>query len=138
MAWSISEVEDLILRRPGLASALLQLFTERKAEITRRIESLSLDTIERRLALSLIRFSERMGTPEADGYIRMTPLTHDLLSRYVGASSEIIAQCMNRFRKQGYVSYSRRGIVLCQDPFRKLLSKTGKRQSLRRRTSLNP
>jgi CRP/FNR family transcriptional regulator, cyclic AMP receptor protein len=136
MTWAVSDVQDLILRRPELAAVLLQFFAQRKAEIRRRIVSLSLDTIERRLARSLLRFSERLGTPEADGYVRITLLTHEMLSRSVGASNEIIAQCMKRFRKQGYVSYSCRDIVLSQDPFQELLSKTVKRLGLRKRAPL--
>ena len=61
MAWAVSYMEDLVLRRPRLAVALLQILAQRNAEFTRRIESFSLDTIERRLARSLIRFSERLG-----------------------------------------------------------------------------
>jgi CRP/FNR family transcriptional regulator len=115
MTWAISDMEELVMKRPRLAVALLQVLAQRNAEFSRRIESFSLDTIERRLARSLIRFSERLGTPEEDGSVRMMPLTHEMLSRYVGTSREIVTQYMNRFRKQGYVSYSRHGIVLYRD-----------------------
>ncbi len=125
MTWAISEMEELVMKRPRLAVALLQVLARRNAELTRRIESLSIDTIERRLARSLIRFSERLGTPEEDGSIRMMPFTHELLSRYVGTSREIITQYMNRFRKQGYVSYSRRGIRLHRDALRSVLDRSG-------------
>jgi CRP/FNR family cyclic AMP-dependent transcriptional regulator len=115
MTWAISDMEELVMKRPRLAVALLQVLAQRNAEFSRRIESFSLDTIERRLARSLMRFSERLGTPEEDGSVRMMPLTHEMLSRYVGTSREIVTQYMNRFRKQGYVSYSRHGIVLYRD-----------------------
>jgi len=115
MAWSASHIEDLVIERPRLAVALLQIFAQRNAEFTHRIESFSIDNIERRLARSLIRFSERLGIPEADGSVRMMPFTHELLSRYVGTSREVVTQYMNRFRKQGYVTYSRVGIRLHRD-----------------------
>jgi CRP/FNR family transcriptional regulator, cyclic AMP receptor protein len=115
MLWAASHIEDLVLNRPRLAVALLQIFAQRNAEFTHRIESFSIDNIERRLARSLIRFSERLGTPEEDGSVRMMPFTHELLSRYVGTSREVVTQYMNRFRKQGYVSYSRHGIRLYRD-----------------------
>jgi CRP-like cAMP-binding protein len=115
MTWDASHIEDLVLKRPRLAVALLQIFAMRSAELTHRIESFSIDNIERRLARSLIRFSERLGIPEADGSVRMMPFTHELLSRYVGTSREVVTQYMNRFRKQGYVTYSRVGIRLHRD-----------------------
>lgn len=123
MTWAISDMEALVERRPRLAVALVQFLAQRNAESTCRIESLSIDGIERRLARSLIRFSERLGTPGADGATRMMPFTHDLLSRYVGTTREIVTQHMNRFRKQGYVSYSRRGILLHRGAFRTVLDR---------------
>jgi CRP-like cAMP-binding protein len=133
MAWTISDVKDQISKRPQLAVALLEFFAQRHAEVGRRIESLSLDTIEQRLARTLIRLSGRLGTPEGEGYVRMAPLTHELLSRYVGTSSDVVTQCMNRFRKQGYVSDSQCGTVICLDPFQKLLAETVKKPKSRRR-----
>jgi CRP/FNR family transcriptional regulator len=115
MTWAVSDMEYLVMQRPRLGVGLLQILAKRNAEFTRRIESFSTESIERRLARTLVRFCERLGTPEEDGSLRMMPFTHELLSRYVGTSREIVSLHMNRFRKQGFVSYSRRGIVLHRD-----------------------
>lgn len=123
MTWAISDLEALVSRRPPLALALLQFLAQRNASLTRRIESLSIDSIERRLARSLIRLSERLGTAEEDGSVRMMPFTHVMLSRYVGTTREIVTQHMNRFRKQGYVSYSRQGIRLHRGSLRAVLDR---------------
>lgn len=124
MTWAISDMEDLVMKRPRLAVALLQILAQRNAEFTSRIESFATESIERRLARSLLRFSERLGSPEGDGSVRMMPFTHEMLSRYVGTTREVITQYMNRFRKQGYVSYSRRGIHLYREPLTTLLAAT--------------
>ena len=118
MTWSAAEIEEIIARRPPLAVALLQILVQRILEFTHRIESFSVDNIARRLARSLIRFSERLGVVEADGSVRMTPFTHELLSQYVGTSREIVTHYMNQFRRQGYLRYSRKGIVLHRDAFK--------------------
>jgi CRP/FNR family transcriptional regulator, cyclic AMP receptor protein len=122
MTWAISDMEDLVENRPRLAVALMQILAKRNAEFICRIESFSVDTIERRLARSLIRFAERLGTPEEDGAVRMMPFTHALLSKYVGTSRELVSQHMSRFRKQGYVNYSRRGILLYPNALRASIS----------------
>jgi len=118
MMWSIPDVEDLIMKRPRLAVALMQFLAQRNVEFTRRIESFSTESIEQRLARALIRLSERLGTQQEDGSLRMMPFTHEQLSRYVGTSREIITRYMSQFRRQGYVSYSRQGIVLYRDAMR--------------------
>src|ERR1035437_8680513 len=118
MTWTTSEIEEIIMKRPRLAVALLQILVQRTIEFTHRIESFSVDNIARRLARSLIRFSERLGRVEEDGSVRMAPFTHELLSQYVGTSREIVTHYMNQFRRQGYLKYSRKGIVLYRDAFR--------------------
>jgi CRP/FNR family transcriptional regulator, cyclic AMP receptor protein len=118
MAWSTAEIEDIITKRPRLAVALLQILVQRTIDFTHRIESFSVDNIARRLARSLIRFSERLGRVEEDGSVRMAPFTHELLSQYVGTSREIVTHYMNQFRRQGYLKYSRKGIVLYREAFR--------------------
>lgn len=123
MTWPIPEMEELVMKRPRLAVAMLQVLTQRNAELARRIESFATDSIERRLARSLLRFSERLGTPEEDGTVSMMPFTHGLLSRYIGTSREVVTQHMNRLRKQGYVSYSRHGILLHLDTLRTWLDR---------------
>jgi CRP/FNR family cyclic AMP-dependent transcriptional regulator len=123
MSWAISDMEDLVTKRPRLAVALLQILAQRNADFTRRIESFATDSVDRRLARSLLRFSERLGSLGEDGTMRMMPFTHEMLSRYVGTTREIITQYMNRFRKQGYVSYSRNGIFLYRDALNNWLNR---------------
>jgi len=121
MTWTTTEIEDIIMRRPKLAVALLQILVQRTIEFTHRIESFSVDNIARRLARSLIRFSERLGTAAEDGSVRMVPFTHELLSQYVGTSREIVTHYMNQFRRQGYLKYSRKEVVLYRDAFKEYL-----------------
>src|SRR5208337_1808543 len=100
------------------AVALLQILVQRTMDFGHRIESFSVDNIARRQTRSLIRFSERLGTPEQDGSVRLAPFTHELLSQYVGTSREIVTHYMNQFRRQGYLRYSRKGILLHRDSLR--------------------
>jgi CRP/FNR family cyclic AMP-dependent transcriptional regulator len=121
MSWPVSDMEDLVTKRPRLAVALLQVLAQRNAEYTRRIQSFAVDSIERRLARSLLRFSERLGTGEDGGAVSMMPLTQQLLSQYVGTTREIVSHHMNRFRKRGYINYSRRGISLHRETLLSIL-----------------
>ena len=118
MTWTTADIEDILMRRPKLAIALLQLLVQRSMDFGQRIESFSLDNIARRLARTLIRFSERLGSMTDDGSVQMIPFTHELLSQYVGTSREIVTHYMNHFRRQGYLRYSRKGIMLYRDAMR--------------------
>jgi CRP/FNR family transcriptional regulator len=124
MAWTAAEIETIAQLRPKLAIALLQMVLQRSLEYGHRLESFSMDTTGRRLARTLIRFSQKLGEIEPDGSYRMAPFTHELLGQYVGTSREIVTHCMNLFRRQGYLRYSRQGIILYREAFDEWLCKT--------------
>jgi CRP/FNR family transcriptional regulator, cyclic AMP receptor protein len=124
MTWTTVEIEEIAGRRPRLAIALLQLLVQRSMDFGTRIESFSVDNIARRLARALIRFSERLGHVAENGSVQMIPFTHELLSQYVGTSREIVTHYMNQFRRQGYLTYSRKGILLHRDAMKDWLRHT--------------
>jgi len=121
MSWGFSEMIDLVTARPRLAMALLRAMAQRNAVYAGRIESLTNDSIDRRLARALLLLSQRVGTQEDGGFVSMIPLTQRMLSQYIGTSREIISHHMNRFRRNGYVDYSRRAIRLHPDSLKSLL-----------------
>jgi CRP/FNR family transcriptional regulator len=112
MGWSIVELEAIINKKPRLGIALLQLLVERVGEYRLRMLTTIADTTSVRLARSLVHLAEKLGSPRPDGFIQMMPLTHDVLAQYVGTSREIVTTCMNEFRRDGYVRYSRTGIAV--------------------------
>jgi CRP/FNR family cyclic AMP-dependent transcriptional regulator len=123
MTWTTSEIEELVVRRPRLGIALVQLLVNRSMDFGTRIESFSIDNIGRRLVRSLVRFSERLGRDVGDGSVEMMPFTHELLSQYVGTSREIVTHYMNQLRRQGYLRYSRKGITLNREALRDWLKR---------------
>lgn len=122
MSWSASEIREIVLKRPDLGFALLQLAVQRSVEFGNRIESFSLDNIEHRLVSALLRFAEKLGTASADGGREMIAFTHELLSQYVGTSREIVTHYMNYFRRKGSLNYSRKSIVVFEEALRNLVS----------------
>lgn len=116
MCWTISEIETIAIRRPALSVALLQLLARRSWDFGARIATFAVESIPRRLAWSLLRFSEKLGQESEDGSVLMMPFTHELLSEYVGTSREIVTHHMNHFRRQGFLRYSREGIRLYREP----------------------
>ena len=120
MIWARHQVEELVVRQPRLGIALLQWLTQRSIELTHRIESFSFEQTDQRLARSLIHLCQRFGQSLEDGSICMMPITHELLSRYVATSRELVTQRMNEFRRLGYVRYSRNEIVLYPEALRKI------------------
>src|SRR5205085_8700424 len=112
MVWSAQDFADIVVARPVLAVAMLQIFVQRLTALSRRVESLAQDNVLERLARSLVRFSSRMGRPVPGGAVSMPPLPHTVLAQYVGTSREIVTHYMNDFRTRGFLTYSRKEIVI--------------------------
>jgi CRP-like cAMP-binding protein len=110
MAWTTQEIEEQVDRQPKLGLALIQMLVERCLEFEERLQSFALDKTPERIMRALLRFSTRFGTRSEDGSVRIPPMTHQLISEYVGTSREIVTFQMNRLRQEGFIRYSRKGI----------------------------
>jgi len=110
MTWDVEALADILRNSPYAGLALLCALVRRNAEYAARIESFSLDSCEGRLAWSLLRLAERLGEPDGDGWVRLTPLTHSFLASYLGASRAAVTLYMNQFRKSEWLTYSRQAI----------------------------
>jgi CRP-like cAMP-binding protein len=86
-----------------------------------RLQSFALDKTPERVVHSLLRFAVRLGTRTEDGSIKIPPLTHQVISEYVGTSREIVTFQMNRLRQKGYLRYSRKGIYVFAEALREHL-----------------
>jgi CRP/FNR family cyclic AMP-dependent transcriptional regulator len=114
MSWSKEEIEKIATFRPQLARALLHLIVRRSAELGGRIASLSLESAEQRLKRTLLWFAGRFGEATGDGTVKMRAFTHDILSQHAGTARESVTLLMVRFRREGYLQYSRTAISLHQ------------------------
>jgi len=110
MSWSGAEIEEQIERQPRLGIALLQMLVKRGLDYEERLQSFALDKTPERVVRSLLRFAERLGSRTEDGSIKIPPLTHQVISEYVGTSREIVTFQMNHLRQKGFLRYSRKGI----------------------------
>ncbi len=101
----------------------MQLIVQWSEAFESRIIGLGVDSIPRRLATALVRFSDRFGHETPDGAMEMMPFTHDLLAKYMGTSREAATHFMNEFRRQGYVRYSRWEMVVYPDALKQWLKR---------------
>ncbi len=110
MSWTRTEIEAQIEREPRLGIALAQYLVRQCIEMQDRIESMAMYKTPERVMLALVQLANSLGTPMADGSIRIASLTHHTIAEFVGTSREIITFQMNRLRRAGMLRYSRKYI----------------------------
>ena len=108
MSWSAVEIENQIEREPRLGLALSQYLVRQCIELQDRIESMAVYKTPERVMLALVQLADTLGSPMADGAIRVPALTHHTLAEYVGTSREIVTFQLNRLRRAGMLRYSRK------------------------------
>ncbi|HEY1338190.1 MAG TPA: Crp/Fnr family transcriptional regulator [Bryobacteraceae bacterium] len=112
MCWTRKEIEDLILERPRLGVALTQILARRAVDFGTRLQDCLGEKTAGRVLRCLVHFSERYGVAGDGGTVQLQPITHRLLSEYIGSTREIVTHMMSQFRRDGLLDYSRKGIVL--------------------------
>lgn len=108
MSWGAEEVQKRIESQPKLAMALLEHFAGSNCRLKDRVRALAGLTTGPRVSFALLQLARETGVPRPDGSLRITGLTHQSIAEYVGTSREIVTSEMNRLRRLGYVSYTRR------------------------------
>ena len=125
MNWTRSEVEQQIEREPRLGIALSQHMVKECISLQDRIESMAVHKTPERVMLALIQLAADLGTPMADGSMRVASLTHRTIAEYVGTSREIVTFQMNRVRRMGMLRYSRKFIDIYARAMRETLRQQG-------------
>ncbi len=125
MSWTRSEIEAQIEREPRLGIALAQYLVRQCIEMQDRIESMAMYKTPERVMLALVQLAGTLGTPMADGSIRIASLTHHTIAEFVGTSREIITFQMNRLRRAGMLRYSRKHIDIYSQAMQEALRNQG-------------
>lgn len=112
MSWTRNDVEHIISCQPRFALALIQVIVQRATIYAQRIESLCSENVQQRLVRLLLELADRTGTVERGGGILLKPMTHQLMSRYLGTTREVVSLTMNRLKRLGCVEYSRAAIII--------------------------
>jgi CRP/FNR family cyclic AMP-dependent transcriptional regulator len=110
MSWTTEDIDAQVEREPRLGLALLQMLVKRALDYEDRLQNFALDKTPERVVRAVLRFADRTGTRAEDGSLDVPPLTHQLISEYVGTSREIVTFHMNQLRQRGLLNYSRRGM----------------------------
>ena len=109
--WTRDEFLELAWQR-HLIDALLQHQAARQRRMIERLERDETLKVEDRLFAALVDTAQRIG--HFDGTSATMPwIAHDVLASMIGSSRELVSHNLNHFRRQGFLKYSRREIVLC-------------------------
>lgn len=128
-AISKGQLLRLARERPSVSANLFGMLSRQLLDAMNEIEDLSFLNTEQRLAKRLLQLAATHGKPVLS-HQRMTKLkisvSHEDLARLIGANRPHVSTIMSHFKKQGWIHYSGRRLLIEEDRLREVCA-SGKR-----------
>ncbi len=105
---SAADFHTLLREHPPVALAVLQDTANRLARSHEVVRGLAADTVEQRVAGTLLSLANKVGRESHDRVILDLPLTRADLAAMTGATTESVSRVMSRLRRDGLVETGRK------------------------------
>ncbi|MGY6269662.1 Crp/Fnr family transcriptional regulator [Achromobacter denitrificans] len=112
LAWPDSFWDRFVGNHPQLSAVALQTMGQRLQDAHLRIQELSTDEVEQRVARTILRLIESSGQPTAGGIGIGFPITRQDIAEMTGTTLHTVSRLLSDWKQRGIVDSSRKRIVL--------------------------
>ena len=112
---SRKDFEEFIHNKPELALSITKLMGFRRREIENMLEDLVFRGVHERLAILLLRLSERHGKDVDGNTLIDISLTHYDYANLIGSTRETTTACLNDFKREGLIEFKRRKVIVINE-----------------------
>lgn len=113
-AWTKGAIQQLMMKHPQVAMNAVAVLGARYQETQMRLRELSTESVERRIAHTLLRLASRAGRRTAEGIEIAFPLTRQDLAELAGTTLYTVSRILSAWEKEGIVMSGRRHVILCR------------------------
>jgi CRP-like cAMP-binding protein len=106
------DFQEFLAERPSASVAFMRMLARRMRETDRELVMLATEDTLGRTAARLCELAERYGNPAEDGIRIELAMTQEELAAWTGGSRESVARALRLMRSLGWVTTSRRTIVV--------------------------
>lgn len=107
-------IRRLLERFPQVALNALSVLGTRYRETQLRLRELSTESVERRLARTILRLGSQAGRRTAHGIEIAFPLSRQDLAEMAGTTLHTVSRTLSGWEKDGLVMSGRRRVILCR------------------------
>lgn len=111
--WSASLMRQAMGKHPQIAMNAVAVLGARYQETQLRLRELSTETVERRIAHTLLRLARQAGRRTVQGTEISFPLSRQDIAELAGTTLHTVSRTLSAWEKDGIVSSARRHIVIC-------------------------
>ena len=110
-SWPAAAWDEFAASHPRLNAAALQTMGRRLQDAHLRIQELSTDEVEQRVARAMLRLFEQSGQPVADGIGIGFPITRQDIAELTGTTLHTVSRLLNDWKQRGIVDCGRKRVA---------------------------
>jgi len=110
--WDKPALLQLLRSHPEMAVNMLAVVLERLEEVQQRYLELCSESVEQRIARSLLRLMQRAGRRCANGVLIDLPLSRQNIADYSGTTLYTASRTLSSWEKKGWVQSGREKVVI--------------------------
>lgn len=114
VAWDKEIMKQLMRQHPQLAFNGIEMIGARFAQLQKRLQDISTQRVEQRVARALLRLVRQFGKRIPQGVLLDMSLSREDLAQMTGTNLYNVSRIMSKWEQAGIVSHDRRKIILCK------------------------
>lgn len=113
-AWPVSAIRQLMTKYAQIAMNAVAVLGSRYQEMQSRLRELSTETVERRIAHTLLRLARQAGRRTSQGIEISFPMSRQDLAELAGTTLHTVSRTLSAWEKEGIVLSAHRHIIVCR------------------------
>lgn len=110
--WTLPVMDELMEAYPRIARNAVGLLGKRLLQAHRRIRELTIESVDRRIALTLARIARDTGKPMGEGLDIPFPLSRQDVAELTGTTLHTVSRLLSAWEKEGIVRSTRKHLVI--------------------------
>ena len=112
MSWPKLAFKQLMGRHPQIAVNALAIIESRYEEMQTRVRELATETVERRIAHTVLRLAQQAGRRTASGIEIAFPISRQDLAEMAGTTLHTVSRTLSAWEGDGIVDSGRRRVII--------------------------
>jgi CRP-like cAMP-binding protein len=112
MSWTRGRFQELLAKHPQIAANALAVVRLRYEELQDRIRELVTETVEKRIAHTILRLVEQAGRRTAAGLEIAFPLSRQDIAELAGTTLHTVSRTISAWETDGIIDSGRRRVVV--------------------------
>lgn len=113
LSWPSTEWDQFTATNPHFASNALQTVGQRLQDAHARIQELSTEEVEQRVARAILRLVDQSGRQTPEGIVIDFPITRQDIAEMTGTTLHTVSRLLSAWKDRGLVISGRKRIVVC-------------------------